>query len=198
MHLLRSRLQVNSAFRQELSTSPIRFRPKFTPRFHPVEAPARYRRLEQPQHQPARSRQIRCRSNRARPLQKWKQAGARLHQGPSDCRRPRSTRLCLIARRLNRRVHPPQSNETAAVAAIADLEASPCSVVSSPPPSSQPPPKPSSSSPASTTTDHKGDPRNLALFDEAIYLCGRFCDLVEEDRKKRRGAAEARGEGGGA
>ena len=112
MHLLRSRLQVNSAFRQELSTSPIRFRPKFTPRFHPVEAPARYRRLEQPQHQPARSRQIRCRSNRARPLQKWKQAGARLHQGPSDCRRPRSTRLCLIARRLNRRVHPPRRNRT--------------------------------------------------------------------------------------
>ncbi|KWU41139.1 hypothetical protein RHOSPDRAFT_37322 [Rhodotorula sp. JG-1b] len=103
----------------------------------------------------------------------------------------------------------PHEPSTIPIAAHSSLETSPCSV-SSPPPSSssssssQPPLASSTNEPfsfasASTTTDSdpKGNPRTLALFDEAIDLCRRFCKLVEEGRNKRQEAAESGREGGG-
>lgn len=101
-------------------------------------------------------------------------------------------------------IHPLSRSDGADASATLDraFEASPCSV-SSPPPSSSSQPLPSSTEPSSsepapttTDTDPKGDP-NLALFDEAIYLCRRFVKLVEDGRKKRREVAESRRREGG-
>lgn len=204
--LLGSRLQVKSTTRQVLSTSPTQFRPRITRGFHRNGAQARSRPSEPSKCQNSKI-DIAALSFESIPA-----TGVQTSMRTSAPGEPLPTSEIVDAPSSadcepvppSERPHEPGA---APIARHPSLEASPCSV-SSPPPSSSssssqrlPLPSstdvPSSSASGYTTTDPepKGDP-NLALFVEAIYLCRRFCKLVEEGRIKRRETAGSGREGG--